>query len=361
MGTVYMMIKRLQAVLAAQNEFDGALIVSPENRFYLTGFSSSNGYLLLNREKAIFITDGRYIEAAQAKIKDCEVRLQTASRKQLGDCFAELGVKRAALEFDRVTVSQLTRYREAVAPAEIYPGGLLDDMLCACRSVKLPFEVERIKKAQRIAEDAFSYICTVIRPGKTEREVALALDYYMLSHGAEALSFETIAVSGAKSSMPHGVPDGKVIESGDFVTLDFGAVVDGYHSDMTRTVAVGAVTQRQREVYETVLQAQTATLKVLRAGISCEAADAAARDVITQKGYGAYFNHSTGHGVGVEIHEYPRLAERLTDSLVAGNVVTVEPGIYLPGEFGVRIEDMAYITQNGCENLTNSPKDLIIL
>ena len=237
----------------------------------------------------------------------------------------------------------------------------LDNMICALRAVKQPFEVEKIKAAQKIAEDAFSYICTFIKPGKTEREVALALDYYMLSHGAEALSFETIVVSGAKTSMPHGVPGKNRIQNGDFVTMDFGAVVGGYHSDMTRTVAVGSVTQKQKEVYETVLRAQNAVMDALRSGLSCAAADKVARDVIGKAGYGAYFTHSTGHGVGVEIHEYPSLAPHGKSVLTVGNVVTDEPGIYLPGEFGVRIEDMALITENGRENLTTAPKELIIL
>ena len=183
----------------------------------------------------------------------------------------------------------------------------------------------------------------------------------MLKNGAECVSFETIDVSGKNSSMPHGVPSGKKIETGDFITMDFGAVIDGYHSDMTRTVAVGEVSSKQARVYETVLAAQLKGLEALRPCLSCREADAAAREVVENAGFGDYFGHGTGHGVGIEIHEEPRLSPKSSRILEIGDVVTVEPGIYLPGEFGVRIEDMAIITENGCENLTKSPKKLIIL
>lgn len=362
MGTVFtMMIERLQNAIRETADFDGALIVSPENRFYFTGFPSSDGFLLVSADRAVFITDGRYIEAAQAKVKDCEVVLMGTAATQIFELFAEMHVSRVAVEASRMTLSQYQKYAAALEPMALLADSTLDNIICALRAVKQPFEVEKIKAAQKIAEDAFSYICTFIEPGKTEREIALALDYYMLSHGAQALSFETIAVSGAKTSMPHGVPGENTIQKGDFVTMDFGAVVDGYHSDMTRTVAVGQVSKRQREVYETVLRAQRAVLDKLRAGIPCAAADKVARDVISAAGYGEYFTHSTGHGVGVEIHEYPSLSPRSQTVLTVGNVVTDEPGVYLPGEFGVRIEDMALITENGCENLTAAPKELIIL
>ena len=183
----------------------------------------------------------------------------------------------------------------------------------------------------------------------------------MLSHGAEALSFETIAISGANTSKPHGVPTDKKVEYGDFVTMDYGAVVNGYHSDMTRTVAVGAMSDEQKKVYDTVLRAQLSALGVLKSGLKCADADRAARDVITEAGYGEFFRHSTGHGVGVEIHEKPNLSPRSDATLETGNIVTVEPGIYIPGKFGVRIEDMAYITESGCKNLTNAPKEPLIL
>ncbi len=361
MGTVFMMIERLQKAIASANGFDGALIVSPENRFYFTGFASSDGFLLVSGTRAVFITDGRYIEAAQNTVKDCEVVLTSLSASQLLELFSDMHVSRVAVESSRMTLSEYQKYASALEPLALCADSTLDNMISALRSVKQPFEVERIKAAQQIAEDAFQHICDFIRPGRTEREIALELDFFMLSHGADALSFETIAVSGKKTSMPHGVPDENIVSHGDFVTMDFGAVVDGYHSDMTRTVAAGTVSARQKEIYDTVLRAQTAVLSALRPGLSCKDADKIARDVITQAGFGDYFSHSTGHGVGVEIHEFPNLSPHANSVLTVGNVVTDEPGIYLPGEFGVRIEDMALITPDGHENLSHCPKELIIL
>ena len=246
-------------------------------------------------------------------------------------------------------------------PCRVTASKKLEKEIDSIRRAKSEEEKECILTAQKIAENAFEHILTFIKPGVTEKQIALELDFYMLSHGAEAVSFETIAVTGAKSSMPHGVPDETVVKNGDFITMDFGAVYKGYHSDMTRTVAVGEVTEEQKTVYETVLKAQKNALSVLKKGLPCSEADKAARDIIDKAGYGDYFGHSTGHGVGVEIHENPTLAPKSTDILEIGDVVTVEPGIYLPGKFGVRIEDMALITEKGYENLTSTPKELIIL
>ena len=356
-----MKIEALQALLRQSETLDGALLVSPENRRYFTEFPASDGFLLVGGERAVFVTDSRYLEAARAEAKDCEVVLQSTDAGQLRTLFSEMGVRRIGVEASRMSLSEFGRYAQALLPLELAADDTLDTLLFALRAVKTPEEVARIERAQRITEEAFEHICGFIAPGRTEREIALELDYYMLSHGAEALSFETIAVSGANSSKPHGVPGEKRVEAGDFVTLDFGAVVGGYHSDMTRTVAVGTVCERQREVYAVVLEAQQAALAVLCAGLPCAEGDAAARRVIERAGYGAYFGHSTGHGVGLEIHERPNLSPRAKDRLVAGNVVTVEPGIYLPGLFGVRTEDMALITPTGCRNLTAAPKTLRVL
>lgn len=361
------MIKALQKKIKKARNFDGALITSPENRRYFTGFSASNGYLLVTADRAVFITDSRYIEAAQHSIKGCEVALQTQAVSQLSDLFKAAGAQHISIEASRTTVRELSRMEAAFAPAElaIDCSAELDDMIDALRMVKSAAELRDIKAAQQIAEDAFFHILDFIKPGITEKQIALTLDYYMLSHGAQALSFETIALSGKNTSMPHGVPSEKAAESGDFITMDFGAVVNEYHSDMTRTVAVGRVSDRQREIYNTVLKAQETALAALRPGLSAQDADAAARTVIEQAGYGDFFGHSTGHGVGIEIHELPNLTPAKTAQaqrpLEAGNVVTVEPGIYLPGEFGVRIEDFAVITETGSENLTHAPKELIIL
>lgn len=336
---------------------DGALIVSPENRQYFTGFNASDGFLFATKNGSLFLTDSRYIEAAKGKINCCEVEEQKTG---LIEYAKRLGIKALAVEADRLTVTQLKNLRKALRGIRITTVGT-DKTIDSFRAIKTDEEIKNICKAQRIAEAALEHILGFIKAGVTEKEIALELDHYMLSHGAQALSFETIAVSGANTSKPHGVPTDKRIEDGDFVTMDYGAVVNGYHSDMTRTVAVGHIGDEQKKVYDTVLKAQLASLGVLRSGLKCFDGDKAARNVIIEAGYGEFFRHSTGHGVGIEIHEKPNLSPKSAATLHSGNIVTVEPGIYIPGKFGVRIEDMALITENGCKNLTNAPKELVIL
>lgn len=336
---------------------DGALIVSPESRRYFTGFNASDGFLFITKSGSVFLTDSRYIEAAKNKIICCDVEEQ---KGKLMDYAKRFNCKVLAVEADRLTVTQLKNLRKALHGIKLTTVGT-DKIIDSFRAVKNEAEIENICKAQRIAEAAFDHILGFIKVGVTEKEVALELDHYMLSHGADGLSFETIAISGANTSKPHGVPTDKKIEHGDFVTMDYGAVVNGYHSDMTRTVAVGAASDEQKKIYKIVFEAQLAVLRVLKNGVKCSDADKAARDVITEAGYGEYFRHSTGHGVGIEIHEKPFISPKSTVTLHSGNVVTDEPGIYIPGKFGVRIEDMALITENGCKNLTKAPKELIII
>ena len=352
-----MCIKNLQSTLENGR---GYLISSPENRRYLTGFASSDGYLLITKTEAVFLIDSRYIEAAQNIARGCtDIVLLTSLTTQLPEYIEKLGIKTLFTEAERLSVSEFQTFRRLV-PCECL-AEKADEKINVLRRTKCEEEKTKILAAQAIAEKAFDHVLGFIKEGVTEREIALTLDFFMLKNGAECVSFETIAVSGKNSSMPHGVPGGKKIERGDFITMDFGAVVDGYHSDMTRTVAVGGVSEKQAQVYETVLTAQKKCLEILKAGVTCFDADAAARDIIKAAGYGGFFGHGTGHGVGIEIHEQPRLSQKSKQILEIGDVVTVEPGIYLPGEFGVRIEDMAIITEKGCENLTKSPKTLIIL
>ena len=351
-------INKLQAIL--KNSHEAILIHSPENRRYFSDFPSTDGYLIVTKDDAVLFADSRYIEAAQ-KSASCKAQLVTKASVEIKDYLKENNILKAYTERERLTVSMADFFRTAFLPCRVTPSKKLENKINELRMVKTSEEIECIKKAQSIAEDAFEHILSFIRPGVTEKRIALELDFYMLSHGAEALSFETIAVTGKKTSMPHGVPDDTVVEAGDFITMDFGAVYKGYHSDMTRTVAVGEVSSEQRKIYEIVLSAQKAALEILKKGVSCKDADAAARDIITNAGYGDYFGHGTGHGVGIEIHELPNLSPRSDAVLEVGNVVTVEPGIYIPNKFGVRIEDMALITENGYENLTHTSKELIIL
>ena len=356
------MIKKLQALLSLPDcKTDGCLIISPENRRYFTSFASTDGYLLVTKNRAVFITDSRYIEAAEKTVTGCEVALQKDIALQIGDFFKAEKVRTIGIEASRLTVSQLSAFSEKLADFEFVKTNELDTYIESLRTVKGFAEIENIKAAQRIAEKALVHACEFIKEGVSEKDVQLELDFFMLRNGAEALSFETIAVAGKNTSMPHGVPSDYKIQNGDFITMDFGAVVNGYHSDMTRTVALGFAADEMKKVYNTVLKAQVESIPKYRAGVSCFEADKAARDIITEAGYGDYFGHGLGLGVGLEIHEHPSVSPRSESILREGMVVTDEPGIYIPDSFGVRIEDMIYITADGNMNLTEAEKELIIL
>ena len=354
-----MNIEKLKAALA-DKDF-AALIYSEENRRYFTSFPSSDGWLLVTAEKAVFFTDSRYIEAAQQQCEGCdEILLFERLSKSVKPVIESLKIEKIAVEASRMTLSALSSVEKALG-AEFVTDSSLDDIIDSIRIKKSESEIELIVKAQRIAEKAFEHICDFIKVGMTEKEIGLELDYFMLKNGADALSFETIAICGEKTSMPHGVPGENRVKEGDFVTMDYGAVCGGYHSDMTRTVAVGFATDEMKEIYNTVLSAQKAAFPLMKPGVPCSDVDKAGRDVIEKAGYGKYFGHSLGHGVGVEIHEMPSVSPRSDNILEEGYVITDEPGIYIPGKFGVRIEDMAYITNDGYRNLTEAPKELIIL
>ena len=335
------------------------LITSEENIRYITGFPHSEGRVLVTEKETLFFVDSRYIEAVTKSVESCEIVLMTSFYKQLGEYAEKLDIKTVFTESEGISVSDFSALCKNVSCE--FKAEKTDDLLTCLRRRKSHEEKEKILRAQVIAEKAFDHILGFIKEGVTEREIALELDFFMLKNGAECVSFDTIAVSGKNTSLPHGVPGNKKIVKGDFITMDYGAVVEGYHSDMTRTVAVGEISSKQAEVYETVLLAQKKGLEVLKAGISGFDADKAARDIIANAGFGEFFGHGTGHGVGLQIHESPRLSPKSKHILEVGDVVTVEPGIYLPDKFGVRIEDMAFITENGFENLTKTPKSLIIL
>ena len=350
----------MNGTLRYVNDSTAVLIFTPVNRRYLTGFQSSLGYLLMTSGGNRLIVDGRYFEAASKKAVGAEVVLMEKLYSQLGAYLKEAGVKKLLIE----TENSVAFYQSLKSALEVkvIPSSALSARLLSMRSVKRREEVGCITAAQRIAEKAFEDILGFIKPGVTERQTAALLEYRMKQYGAEGIAFETIAVSGKNSSLPHGVPTDKPIENGDFVTMDFGAEVNGYKSDMTRTVAVGYATDEMEEVYATVLAAQEKVIETVKAGITGKDADAAARSIIEAKGFGAYFSHSTGHGVGLEIHEKPNLSASSDGiRLRAGQVVTDEPGIYLPEKFGVRIEDMLLVRKNDCKNLTKAPKQLIIL
>lgn len=353
-------IEKLQKLMQQSDIADCALITSDINRRYFTGMKSSAGTLLVLKNAAYLIIDFRYIEKARAVAQGCEVILQKELHEQINAIFEAENVTACAVESDCMTIAQFGSLKEKLS-CTLLSDGRLSRAINRLRAVKTSEEIDKIKRAQKIAEAGFEHILNYIKVGRTEKEIQLELDYFMLKNGAEALSFDTIALTGSSTSMPHGVPSERKVQSGDFVLLDFGAVYDGYHSDMTRTVAVGQPSDKMREVYDIVLAAQKNALAKIKAGMTGSACDSLARTLIKLKGYGENFGHSLGHGVGLEIHEAPTASHKSTDILESGMVVTVEPGIYIAGEFGVRIEDFVVIGENGCENLTNAPKELIVL
>lgn len=340
---------------------DAAIITDDINRRYFTGMKSSAGTVLVFRDKAYLIIDFRYIEKATKTVKDAEVVLQGRLYDQINELLEKHGAKTLAIESATMTVASLNLLKARITAAEVVASDELSNAITQLRIVKTQDEIDKIIKAQRIAEAAFEDVLNFIRPGVTEREIGLRLDYYMLSHGAEALSFDTIALTGANTSLPHGVPGETVVENGMFVLMDYGATYDGYHSDMTRTVCVGKPTEKMELVYNTVLKAQLDAIDAIKAGVIGKDIDKIARDIITNAGYGDKFGHSLGHGVGVEIHEAPNAAPSSEHIFKENMIVTVEPGIYLPDEFGVRIEDFVVIKENGCENMTLAKKSLISL
>lgn len=351
---------RINRIVLPENA-DGALITSDINRRYFTGMKSSAGMLLIFKECAYLIIDFRYIEKARNTVKNCTVMEQENLTEQINSLMKKHNAKSLAVESMDMTLSRMSFLEKKFPDIEFIKSDELSNNIYDMRTIKSAEEIEKIHKAQEIAEKAFDEILGFISPGVTEREIALKLDSCMLENGAEGLSFETIALAGANTSMPHGVPGNYKVKNGDFVLMDFGAVYDGYHSDMTRTVCVGQPSEKMGKIYDIVLKAQLEALKKVKSGITGSELDGYARDIIDESGYGDFFGHSLGHGVGMEIHEFPTASSKSETILKENIVVTVEPGIYLPGEFGVRIEDFVVLTENSHQNLTNCPKKLIIL
>ncbi len=353
-----------EAVKTIQKELDkksALLVASVPNRFYLTGFETSDGYVLITKHAAVFLIDFRYVEKAKETVKSCDVQLSVSPMAEIRALCEQHGIAHLYVENDYVSMSLQKDLAAAVKPTEIVADDRFDTLLRDMRSVKNETELSLMQQAQKLTDDTFSYIVERIEAGRTERDVMLDMEFYMRRLGSEGVSFDFIVVSGKNSSLPHGVPTDKKIERGDFVTMDFGAVVGGYHSDMTRTVAVGAVSDEQKRVYDTVLKAQLSAIDAVKSGVVCKDIDKIARDLIYAAGYEGCFGHGLGHSVGVEIHERPNFNTRCDTVLKAGTVMTVEPGIYLENRFGVRIEDMVFVTADGCINLTKSPKELLVL
>lgn len=341
---------------------EGAVITAKPEQRLLTHFPVDDATVLVAGDGAALVTDSRFVEAAERDVHTMEVLCPRDFHGEVREWLARHGVERLHVQANHMSLSGLNGWKAAHPAMEWVCDGALDGWITDLRTVKTAEQIDAIRAAQAFTDEGFAYILERIEAGRTEREIALDLEFAMRRAGAHGVAFDFIVVAGENGSLPHGVPGDRPIRRGDLVTLDFGAQLDGWHSDMTRTVAVGEVADWQREIYDTVLRAQETCLNGLKAGMTCAAGDALARDVIKAAGWGEYFGHGTGHGVGLEIHESPSLSPRGGDRLLrVGEVVTVEPGIYLPGKGGVRIEDMAVITADGVENLTKSPKNLIIL
>lgn len=353
--------EKIRAALAAEG-LDAVLLTCRANRFYASGFDSYDvdGACLVTADETYYWTDGRYIEAAQNQIAGASVGLtdrQNPYELLIARAVERHGIERLGFDEGYMTVADYRTYRDAL-PCALRPA---TGMMSRLRARKDDEELARMVRAQRIAEGALTEVLNDIRPGVTEQFLAARLTFLMLSGGAGNVSFDPIVVSGAKTSMPHGVPSDKKLEDGDFVTMDFGALYQGYCSDMTRTVAVGHATDEMQTVYDAVLRAQLAGIAAFGAGVPGRDVDQAARNVIEAAGYGAYFNHGFGHSVGVEIHENPNANPKNDKPLPAGAVISAEPGIYIPGKFGVRIEDVVVVEEGGCRNLTLAPKELLIV
>ncbi len=336
-------------------------MASVPNRFYFTGFETSDGYVFITPDDAVFLIDFRYFEKAKETVKSCKVQLSSSPFKEIKELCEKHNISSLYIEGEYISVQKYKDLSQKLAPVKVENSNKFDLIIRDMRSVKTPEELSLIKQAQDLTDKTFSYITERIEAGRTERDVMLDMEFYMRKLGSEGVSFDFIVVSGKNSSLPHGVPTDKKIECGDFVTMDFGAVVKGYRSDMTRTVAVGEVSDEQKKVYDTVLKAQLAAIDSIKSGLVCKDIDKVARDIIYGAGYEGCFGHGLGHSVGIEIHENPNFNTRCDTVLKSGTVMTVEPGIYIENKFGVRIEDMVYVTDSGCEVLTGSPKQLIIL
>lgn len=350
-------IEKLQKTL---DDNECVYIADPVNRRYLTGMKSSAGVVLVFKDYAYLIIDFRYIEKAREVVKVCDVIEQERLYRQVNKLLKEHNAEQVKIDTDRVTLTEFYALRDNLKAAVLKKSSLTAE-LAGLRAVKTEAEKQKIISAQRIAERAFCELLNFLKVGVSEREAALELNRLIFEYGAEDLSFETIALGGADTSVPHGTPGDYRLKSGDLFLFDFGAVYDGFHSDMTRTVAIGEPSGDKKKVYETVLAAQEAGIAKIKSGVRCSEPDAAARELIDSSGYKNRFGHSFGHGVGIEIHERPNLSPNNDSFLKTGMVVTAEPGIYIPGEVGVRIEDFGMVTDSGFENFTLMEKKLLVL
>jgi len=354
-------MKNLDKYLALLNdEVDGLLLTSRYSRYYGAEFDIAEGVAVVSKAGCRYFTDSRYIESAQNGIQGFEVIMVDREHpysKLLNEAIADFGITALGYEEIYLTVAEFHTYEEKLNAKLVPYNSAIYDL----RAVKEPWELDLMRKAQEITDDAFSEVLGKICTGMTEKQLQAELIYCLLKNGADGLAFDPIVVSGPNTSLPHGVAGDRVIQDGDFITMDFGAMYKGYCADMTRTVAVSYVTDEMEKVYMTVLAAQKAGIEASRAGVIGKEVDAAARKVIEEAGYGEYFGHGYGHSLGMEVHESPSPSPSGERPMLENMIASAEPGIYLPGKFGVRIEDVIIFKEDGCEDITNSPKNLIVV
>ena len=346
--------KRLRDAMAEKG-LDAVYVNAPENYLYMSHFDNPDGYMLITKDKSWLFADFRYFEAAKLEAFSC-CTVCEPRKPGLSEIVNEYNLKTIGYEDQALTCYELYSLKQQLTGCEFVPTG---NMFSSIRASKTPEEIEAVVKAQRIAEGAFRHLLTMIHYDMTETDVVAELEYYMKKNGSEKPYFDTIAVSGPQSSRPHGVPRPVKLEKG-FLTMDYGAMINGYHSDMTRTICIGKADADMKKVYDTVLKAQLAALEYVEAGKPNKDVDKVARDIIHSAGYEGCFGHGLGHGVGLLIHEDPRVSSGAGDAVLqVGELITIEPGIYIEGKYGCRIEDMVYLSENGKQNLTDCPKELI--
>lgn len=348
-------------LILEKQKIDAMLISNPYNMRYISGFRGGEGTLYISLKSKVLITDSRYTEAAgqESDFMVIECNRNRKTTDILKELIQKEQVYNLGYEDNSMLCSTFQEYQTALPMISRWIP--LKDTVCELRQIKTEEEIAYLRHAEAIGDMAFSKILNMIKPGMTERELQAELEYQMMKCGAEGTSFDTIVASGIHSSMPHAIPTDKKIEMGDFVTMDFGCRYQGYCSDMTRTIVVGKASEKQKEIYRLVWEANQVTESFLHPGMICKEVDKIARDIIAKGGYGNCFGHGLGHSVGLEIHESPACNTRDTTVLRPNMIMTIEPGIYLPGFGGVRIEDMVVITEDGYENLTHSTKELIEL